>query len=223
MRSGCRSGQGTYRVDASLALAPPAWRVPTANAVYCPRRPGRSSCGLTGPQPRTGVRVDMHRILAIDPGITIPLTNGGEAIVDTNTSEEIRNRRWTSVFKDNTWYVRELETGYYLHREILDARPGQEIDHINRNGLDNRTCNLRFCTSSQNKMNRGRQRNNYSSEYKGVTWDREKKRWLAQLVVNGERKLAKRFRSEEEAARAYDEASREYHGEFGFLNFGIED
>lgn len=41
----------------------------------------------------------------------------------------------------------------YLHRFILDAKKDQEIDHINRNGLDNRRSNLRFCTSFQNKLN----------------------------------------------------------------------
>ena len=54
-----------------------------------------------------------------------------------------------------------------MHREIAGARDGEDVDHRNRDSLDNRRRNLRKCTKSQNGANRPAQRDN-SSGYKGV-------------------------------------------------------
>ena len=59
----------------------------------------------------------------------------------------------------------------YMHRIILSAPPDLQVDHINRDRLDNRRENLRFATRSQNQANKGRPINN-SSHYKGVSWNK---------------------------------------------------
>lgn len=89
-------------------------------------------------------------------------------------------------------------------------------DHINRNGLDNRRCNLRKCSNAQNAQNRGKQRNN-SGRFKGVTFWKGK--WMAQIGVNGQHIYGGRFNTDVEAARAYDKLAREHHGEFAMVNF----
>ena len=55
-----------------------------------------------------------------------------------------------------------------MHRMIVGAKPGQIVDHINHNTLDNRRTNLRACTYQQNNMN-ARKRQGTSSKYKGVS------------------------------------------------------
>lgn len=108
-----------------------------------------------------------------------------------------------------------------MHRLIMDAGPGEEVDHVNGNGLDNRRSNLRIATRSQNarnSMSRGG-----SSRFKGVYWYPYKDgrpRWRAQIRVGGKRKSLGYFDDEIEAARAYDEKMRSLpDAEFGRYNF----
>lgn len=93
----------------------------------------------------------------------------------------------------------------------------EEVDHINHDRDDNRIENLRGCTRAENGKNisiisRG------NSQYKGVFFCGKGKKWRACIRVDGERKWLGSHISEDEAARAYNEASLEYHGEYGFLN-----
>lgn len=90
---------------------------------------------------------------------------------------------------------------------------GFEIDHIDRNDSNNRIENLRLATASENQRNRGAQRNN-TTGLKGVSFDRQTKRYSAKIAVNGRRVWLGRFHSKQDAARAYQAAARLYHGEF---------
>ncbi len=84
--------------------------------------------------------------------------------------------------------------------------------------MNNRRDNLRPANSSQNGSNRGKQRDNKSG-YKGVCWSTKDKRWRATIKLNRKGIYLGNFLTAEEAARAYDAAAREMHGEFACLNF----
>lgn len=106
-----------------------------------------------------------------------------------------------------------------LHRVVMNAKRGQLVDHKNRNKLDNRKCNLRFCTRSQNAMNREAQANSQSG-YKGVSPFRGK--WRAAINIKV-RKISKQFHigifdNPELAASAYNEQAIKLHKEFKCLN-----
>ena len=103
----------------------------------------------------------------------------------------------------------------YMHRLILKPDPGIQVDHINRNRLDNRRENLRFATRSQNQANKGVQTNN-TSDYKGVSW--RKGKWEARIQHEGSRLYLGRFESAKDAALAYDVASRQLYGDFAGCN-----
>ena len=107
-----------------------------------------------------------------------------------------------------------------FHRIILKAPKGIIVDHINGNGLDNRKSNLRTCTTSQNGMNRRKQLKETTSKYKGVTKDRREKvnlPWRMSIYKNKDIYI-KYFKTENEAALAYNAKAKELFGEFTLLN-----
>lgn len=117
---------------------------------------------------------------------------------------------------------------YYAHRVAwaiaYNGWPpkGWEIDHINGTPSDNRLSNLRLVTSSQNSLNRKVKLGN-TSNYRGVTFNKQTQRWLAQVHHRGQNFFAGRYTSELEAAQAYDNMARKLHGEFANLNFPKEE
>jgi len=93
--------------------------------------------------------------------------------------------------------------------------PGNfEIDHINRDKSDNRICNLRLATRSQNSMNVPAQKNN-SSKLKGAHWNSRTGKYRSKIMLNGKEHFLGYFTTAEEASAAYAEASKKLHGEFG--------
>lgn len=105
----------------------------------------------------------------------------------------------------------------YMHRILKPCIDKEQIDHINRDSLDNRKNNLRICNHSQNQMNRGKQNAN-TSGYKGVTWDKYAGRWLSSIKLNGKLINLGRFKTKEETALAYNEGAKKYHDEFAKIN-----
>ena len=79
--------------------------------------------------------------------------------------------------------------------------------------------NLRAATRGQNNCNRGKFSSFTTSRFKGISWDRSRKKWQAGIRRNRRFIRIGYFDDEVEAARAYDEAARKYHGEFARLNF----
>jgi hypothetical protein len=104
---------------------------------------------------------------------------------------------------------------YKAHRlawlYVYGYLPESCIDHINCVRSDNRICNLRLASNSQNKLNAIPQRNN-SSGFKGVS--RHKGRWRVQASVNGKRHHLGIFKDVIEAAKVYAEFAKKNHGEF---------
>lgn len=151
----------------------------------------------------------------------LELTNGQIALLDDEDFERFKHLRINvrGPIENRYAIVKTERIGRQqkyvcLHRLIVNAGPGQFVDHINRNTLDNRKCNLRVCTHKQNLCNRLAA---LRVGFKGVVVHQGKYR--ATIQPNGKDVQLGMFRSAEEAARAYDEAARHYYGEFARLNF----
>lgn len=148
----------------------------------------------------------------------VPLTKGKFAIVDVEGFEKIKNYKWTY----NQGYAHRKEringksTHVSMHSFLINTPSGSDTDHINGDGLDNRLCNLRICTRTENSRNQ-RPRGG-SSKYKGVCFDKSRGKWIAGIKINYKRKNLGRFKLEEEAAKAYNNAAKKHFGEFARLN-----
>ena len=107
----------------------------------------------------------------------------------------------------------------YLHRFVLGLEPGdkRKVDHIDRNGLNCQDENLRICDASQNSGNSVRHRDG-SSRYKGVSYDKGRQKWKAQICQDYKNRLIGRFLTEEEAAAAYDREASKVFGQFSRPN-----
>lgn len=154
-------------------------------------------------------------------------------ILINKEDEDLRNYVWTIA--TNGYAVRGTMTNgerksHLMHRVILERKIGrslqshEQVDHINRNRTDNRRENLRLATPLINSLNRSRQSNN-TSGYMGVSYSKRagrRKRWEAHIKLNRKRRFLGIFMTPEEAARAYDKAALELHGEFATLNFPNE-
>jgi len=105
-----------------------------------------------------------------------------------------------------------------MHRFLLgSACDGFEVDHWDGNGLNNRRLNIRVASRRQNIQNLVHTRK-HSSRFKGVTWDKENRKWRVTIQVDGVPLRLGRFENEEESAAAYDAAARKHFGEFAHLN-----
>ena len=161
----------------------------------------------------------------------VPLTKGMFALVDEADFVDVSRWNWCATRPGGaekggyTWYAMRGRTPsdaggktcpVLLHRYLL-GEPTQKIDHRDGNGLNNRRENLRKATSAENGRN-SIKRTQSSSKFKGVSLHRNQ-HWYASIRVNYKTIHLGRFNTEEEAARAYDEAARRLHGEFARVNF----
>ena len=119
------------------------------------------------------------------------------------------------LYKDKTketFKVHKLVTNTFYFAEDYE---GYQVDHIDRNKKNNNLLNLRFCSNAENQNNIGIKGNN-TSGFKGVTLKKQTRKWIAQITINGKRKQLGSFDTKEEAYGAYKEASKKYHGEYGY-------
>lgn len=95
---------------------------------------------------------------------------------------------------------------------------GMEINHINHNPSDDRITNLELVTRQQNAQYKRKPKNNKSG-YKGVSWHKGARKYIACIRFDSRRIHLGYFDCPTEAAHAYDEAARNYHDNFAVLNF----
>jgi len=155
----------------------------------------------------------------------IRLTKGHDTIISA-VDADLAALTWTTHHEARTVYacrqtprVNGKQQMVRLHRVILarmldrDLLPGEEVDHIKGNGLDNTRDNLRLATKAQNGANRGKNTNN-TSGLKGVYWAKREGKWRAIIGVSGTLIHLGYFTDKDEAHIAYCTAAEEYFGEF---------
>lgn len=151
----------------------------------------------------------------------VPLTKGYEAIIDAADVPFVAGYCWSAkVYPRQVYAIRSARKpggGQCLlpmHRVILVAADGLDVDHVDGNGLNNRRVNLREATRQQNSSN-GRFRANNTSGFKGVVWSPKLEKWRAKITKAGRTVHLGYFLVREDAAEAYARASAVLHGEFG--------
>lgn len=138
---------------------------------------------------------------------------------------EDRDARWNTRYAGTVAGHKSKSNGYcsvYLDGENYQAHrlvwmlaygvlPNDlMIDHIDGDGFNNRLDNLRLCTNSQNQFNRD---SNTSKKLpKGVY--RWRRKFKAEITIDGIRKYLGLFKTPEQASEAYQLAAQEFHGEF---------
>ena len=149
---------------------------------------------------------------------TIQLTKGYETVVDDSDFDLVSQYSWYY----NEGYAKAYHKGKRLrmHRLILGAKKGQQVDHRNRNRLDNRRSNLRICTLKENNRNITMRRDN-TSGYIGVSLDKSTGHWRPTVYVDGKVKTSGQFKDKHHAALARDLWAIFFHGEFASTNFSV--
>jgi len=155
----------------------------------------------------------------------IELSNGLFTMIDDADFELVSSLKW--YFNSQGYAVRRHEGSLqYMHRALLGLVLGDgiQVDHIDRDGLNNRRENLRICTHAQNMQNKGKNAKNKSG-FKGVCHNKGRpinKPWRAKIKLNNKDHHLGYFNTKEQAALAYDDAARKLHGDFALLNFEVK-
>jgi hypothetical protein len=136
--------------------------------------------------------------------------------LDKEDRHLLKERSWhldTDGYAQISIIVNTKRVTRRIHRFILPDKVGFEVDHINRNILDNRRCNLRYVTHQQNMMNCSKYKNN-TSGYRGVSWSKQNKKWQAQIEFNKKNIHLGCFNSAKEAAKSYQIMAKKLFGEY---------
>lgn len=155
----------------------------------------------------------------------ILLTQGQIALVDDEDYERLNQYKWCARKSGNTYYALRniggrLNRGrQHMHRVVMNAPKGLEVNHWDHDGLNNQKYNLIIATHKQNGAYQQKQIRPTSSQYKGVYWNKDKKKWHSRIELNKISKHLGYFDDEIEAAKAYDKAASIHFGEFAKLNF----
>jgi hypothetical protein len=148
----------------------------------------------------------------------IKATKGFEVLVDDVDFDSLSKHRWCiTAAKCRAYAYRRVAKNKlsYMHREIMSAPEGCDVDHINHPKgfvIDNRKGNLRVCSRSQNNANQRKTRG--TPRFKGVCFDAQTGKWRAQITCDGKHHNLGRFDLETGAADCYNSAASEFFGVF---------
>lgn len=149
----------------------------------------------------------------------IKLTQNRVALVSDEDFEDLNQFKWYTMKRRNTSYAYRYkmtngkQMKILMHIQIMQTPKRMETDHRDLDGLNNQRSNLRICTPSENRMNRGRQKNN-TSGYKGVFWCEPAKKWRAQIAANRKTIHLGLFTDKQVAYKVYITACQKLHKEF---------
>lgn len=115
--------------------------------------------------------------------------------IDAEDYAEVSKHKWRTV----KGYASFGATANYLHRFVTNAKPGQQVDHINLDVTDNRKVNLRIADNSLNQSNK-RGYNKYS--IKGVEYHKTLDKWSAYFRRDNKQYHSPCYKTKEEAAFA---------------------
>jgi len=158
--------------------------------------------------------------------IESPKYGNREVIIDAEDYDKIKQYNWLVAYskQKNIFYIishtwkNGKRTTERLSRIILNlTNPKIKGDHINHNTFDCRKQNLRECTNQQNCCNRKLSKNN-TSGFKGVSWNKQMKKWQARIWKNRKVIYLGFFLNKERAAEAYNMGAIKHFGEFANLN-----
>lgn len=152
--------------------------------------------------------------------------HGYKVQIDADDYDRVMALKWwldrgqikkrNKIYFYHSFYVSRHKTcNVALHRFILGLshKDGYLCDHINGDTLDNRKCNLRKCTNTENSRNAKRPVTN-TTGYKGVYLNKPTNKYVARITVDNKKILLGYYSDPKEAYTAYCEASKKYHGEF---------
>lgn len=158
--------------------------------------------------------------------VFVRLTQGRVGVCDPEDWDALRQRRWFAKKSRHKfyWYGKERDPtkragnkNIFAHVIVAVPEPGQVVDHINGDSLDNRRKNVRGCSNRENCINSGARRNSKTG-YRGVMKVKDCNRWRARLRVRGTEYDLGLFDSPEKAAMAYDAKAIEIHGPLAGTN-----
>lgn len=149
-----------------------------------------------------------------------------ESITDLKYKLEVEKYKWHLTTRGRVATDLRDKNGKkitaFLHQLIIqlsgkNVLNNQMIDHKDNNPLNNLENNLRICTNAENNQNKQKTKNN-TTGMKGIYWHSKMNKWCSKITINGVSKHLGTFQTKEDAARAYNEAAKLYHGEFAVLN-----
>jgi len=148
------------------------------------------------------------------------LTTGQIAKIDIDDIPRVKDYCWSAKSKErgNVWYIRGYveKRNVVLSRYLMDAPKGMVVDHINHDPFDNRKSNLRICTHTENLWNL--QRKSHKNRFKGISYRKNEGRWVATICKNAKHYYLGAYKTDVEAARAYDKKAIELFGEYAKVN-----
>jgi len=140
-----------------------------------------------------------------------------KAEIDIEDFIVVRKFIWVAQKSGNNVYARASGGGIYMHRLIMNPLKNECIDHIDFNGLNNKKENLRICTRQENcQYSRPSKK---TSNYSGVSWNRNTLKWRAVISLNGKQIHLGLFTNEIDAAFSFDAAAIKYFRKFANTNF----
>lgn len=160
--------------------------------------------------------------------VKIPLSQGQFALVDAKDYPSLSVHKWyfkrdgESGYAARQVWIGDRQTTVRMHRAIMDAPKGMEVDHKNLNKLDNRRQNLRICTGAENRQNRPKRSDN-TSGHKNISWHKPTFMWIVQIhtTIKGRKRnnYIGRYDDIKNAIAARDKALQELHGEFAYAEY----